>query len=71
MARLGHRSIVASLGGQMEQRLLASGAHLARMQVQSRNPLTLAINGARLARAARAWQASVLHVRSRAPAFSA
>jgi glycosyltransferase involved in cell wall biosynthesis len=41
------------------------------MPVDSKNPLTIASNGARLAGLVRREQVSLIHVRSRAPAFSA
>jgi glycosyltransferase involved in cell wall biosynthesis len=67
----GGRALVASMGGRMEARLLASGARLVRMPVHSKNPLTILVNGLRLARLVRRQGVKLIHVRSRAPAFSA
>jgi glycosyltransferase involved in cell wall biosynthesis len=67
----GGRALVASMGGRMESTLLASGAELERMTVHSKNPLTVLGNALRLAGLIRRRKVSLVHVRSRAPAFSA
>ena len=67
----GGRAIVASRGGRLEGELTAAGGTLARLPVQSRNPLVMAGNVVRLTRLMRAEGVSLVHVRSRAPAFSA
>jgi glycosyltransferase involved in cell wall biosynthesis len=67
----GATAIVASMGGRMETQLTASGARLERMMVHSKNPLLMLGNAVRLARLIRARGVSLIHVRSRAPAFSA
>ena len=67
----GRRSLVASRGGAMEPRLTAGGARLVRLPVQSKNPLTMALNALRLEGVIRRERVSLVHVRSRAPAFSA
>jgi len=66
----GGRALVASMGGRMEATLLASGAELERMTVHSKNPLVILGNALRLARLIRRRKVSLVHVRSRAPAFS-
>ncbi|MGA0601871.1 glycosyltransferase family 4 protein [Caulobacter sp. KR2-114] len=71
VAAAGRRSLVASRGGALEGRLAAAGAQLFRAPVQSKNPLTLALNAIRLERLIRRERVSLVHVRSRAPAFSA
>jgi glycosyltransferase involved in cell wall biosynthesis len=71
VAAAGGRSLVASLGGRLEGDLAAVGAELIRMPVNSRNPLVMVANALRLARLVRDERVSLLHVRSRAPAFSA
>ncbi len=65
------RSIVASRGGRMAPRLVASGAALVEMPVHSKNPLTMLSNAVRLASLIEREKVSLIHVRSRAPAFSA
>lgn len=67
----GGRAIVASMGGRMESALNLSRAHLERMPVHSKNPLVILGNAVRLARLIRREKVSLVHVRSRAPAFSA
>jgi glycosyltransferase involved in cell wall biosynthesis len=67
----GGRALVASMGGRMETALLASGAELERMTVHSKNPLVILGNALRLAALIRRRKVSLVHVRSRAPAFSA
>ncbi len=67
----GGRSLAVSAGGVLEAVLTAGGGEAVRLPVQSRNPLVMAANIPRLARLIRARQVSLVHVRSRAPAFSA
>ncbi len=67
----GGQVLVASMGGRMEGSLTACGAGLERMTVHSKNPLTVLANAVRLARLIRRRKVSLVHVRSRAPAFSA
>jgi glycosyltransferase involved in cell wall biosynthesis len=71
VVRAGGRALVASHGGRMAERLETYGATLIPLPMQSKNPLTIARNGARLARVAREEKVSLIHARSRAPAFSA
>ncbi len=63
----GGRALVASMGGRMEGGL----QHLKRMPVHSKNPLVMIGNAVRLAWLIRRHKVSLVHVRSRAPAFSA
>jgi glycosyltransferase involved in cell wall biosynthesis len=67
----GGRAIVASMGGRMQTALEASGAELERMTVHSKNLLVILGNALRLAGLIRRRKVSLIHVRSRAPAFSA
>jgi glycosyltransferase involved in cell wall biosynthesis len=71
VVRAGGRSIVASRGGRMAAELTRSGAAMALMPVQSKNPLTILANAARLAQLIEREKVTVVHARSRAPAFSA
>lgn len=71
VVRAGGRAIVASAGGGMQDRLIESGAELVALPVQSKNPLTMIANALALARLIHREKVSVVHVRSRAPAFSA
>jgi glycosyltransferase involved in cell wall biosynthesis len=67
----GGRALVATRGGRMTARLEADGARLAQMPVQSKNPLVMLGNAARLVDLIRSEKVSLVHARSRAPAFSA
>ncbi len=67
----GGRALVATRGGRMAARLEADGARLAQMPVQSKNPLVMLGNAARLVDLIRREKVTLVHARSRAPAFSA
>jgi glycosyltransferase involved in cell wall biosynthesis len=67
----GGKALVATRGGRMTARLEADGARLAQMPVQSKNPLVMLGNAARLVDLIRNQGVSLVHARSRAPAFSA
>ncbi len=67
----GGQALVASEGGRMETRLIAQGAELVRLPTNTKNPLMILINGLRLASLVRRRKVTLIHVRSRAPAFSA
>jgi glycosyltransferase involved in cell wall biosynthesis len=71
VAATGATSLVASLGGGLEAALAAGGGELLRLPVHSRNPLVMAANVGRLEKIIRERRVSLVHVRSRAPAFSA
>lgn len=71
VAGAGGRSLVASSGGAMESALAAGGGALMRLPVHTRNPLVMAKNARRLADLIRRESVDLIHVRSRAPAFSA
>ena len=67
----GGRALVASRGGRMAARLQADGGQLFAMPADSKNPLTMLANAIRLAGLIRHERVSLVHARSRAPAFSA
>lgn len=70
-ARAGATSLVASGGGRLERELGCAGVRSVRLPLNSRNPLVVAANIGRLQRLIEREAVSVVHVRSRAPAFSA
>ena len=70
VARAGRGSLVASWGGRLEGALEPGGAEFVRLPAHSRNPLAMAANAVRLRRLIAARGVSLVHVRSRAPAFS-
>ena len=67
----GGRALVASRGGRMVEQLTAAGGRLFAMPADSKNPLTIIANAVRLAALIRRQRVSLVHARSRAPAFSA
>ncbi|ACL94569.1 glycosyltransferase [Caulobacter vibrioides] len=67
----GGKALVATRGGRMATRLEADGGRLAQMPAQSKNPLVMLGNAARLIDLIRREKVSLVHARSRAPAFSA
>lgn len=67
----GGRAFVATRGGRMTARLEADGGRLAQMPVQTKNPLVMLGNAARLIDLIRREKITLVHARSRAPAFSA
>jgi glycosyltransferase involved in cell wall biosynthesis len=67
----GGRALVASQGGRMEARLAEAGGELIRLPVASKNPLVMAANARRMSELIRRERVSLVHARSRAPAYSA
>jgi glycosyltransferase involved in cell wall biosynthesis len=71
VVQAGGRAIVATRGGRMADELATRGGELVTLPVHSKNPLTMLGNRGRLARLIRDERVSLVHVRSRAPAFAA
>jgi len=71
VTRAGGRALVASRGGRMVARLEADGGELVEMPAHSKNPLVILGNAARLVDLIKREKVSLVHARSRAPAFSA
>lgn len=67
----GHRAIIASRGGRLEQEVADCGAEMVRLDMASQNPLTIASNAFALKRLIRLRQCGVVHALARAPAWSA
>ena len=67
----GGRALVASEGGRLEPALADLGGELVKMPLDSKNPVVMAANMRRLRALIEREQVSLVHVRSRAPAFSA
>lgn len=71
LVRAGFRAIVASAGGPMVSEIEAvGGTHIA-LPLASKNPVTILANVGRLSRLIWAHKIDIVHVRSRAPAWSA
>lgn len=66
----GGRSLVVSSGGPMTEELEASGSEHRVMPVESKNPVLIAQNARDLAEMIREQSVSLIHARSRAPAWS-
>jgi glycosyltransferase involved in cell wall biosynthesis len=71
LAKAGARALVASAGGRLVAELQAKGGKWARFPAATKNPLQLAANIGRLKQLCRAEDVSLIHARSRAPAWSA
>ena len=71
LVKNGHRALVASAGGPLVDQLLAAGAEHISMPLATKNPLLLAKNASDLASIIRRENVSIIHARSRAPAWSA
>jgi glycosyltransferase involved in cell wall biosynthesis len=71
LVKNGHRALVASEGGQLVDQLVAAGAEHISMPLASKNPLVLTKNARQLADIIRRENVSIIHARSRAPAWSA
>lgn len=67
----GWKAVVASEGGPMVRELDRIGAEHVTLPLASKNPLTIRRNGDRLADLVRTKGVSLVHARSRAPAYSA
>ncbi len=71
LVKTGNRAIVVSEGGQLVESLKAVGAEHIVLPVASKSPLTLMRNASSLADMIRREGVSIIHARSRAPAWSA
>lgn len=71
VVRAGGRAIVLSAGGRMADHLAAVGGELITFDAKTKNPLTMWRNARRIAEIARREDVSLIHARSRAPAWSA
>ncbi|GAB4394595.1 MAG: glycosyltransferase family 4 protein [Kiloniellaceae bacterium] len=67
----GGTAIVISEGGPMENDLKRAGALHLKLPVASKNPVVMYRNIARLQRVIESYKVDIVHVRSRAPAWSA
>ncbi len=67
----GGTAIVASAGGPMEHELTRAGATHVTLPVDSKNPMVMRANIARLAELIQLHTVDIVHARSRAPAWSA
>jgi glycosyltransferase involved in cell wall biosynthesis len=71
LASAGHTPIVVSAGGRLVKDVLGAQGEFIRLDVASRNPVTILRNAFALARIVRERQCDVLHAHGRAPGWSA
>lgn len=71
LASVGARALVASRGGRLVGELQAKGGIWVPFPADSKNPLVMARNISRLKRLMRTERVAIVHVHSRAPAWSA
>ncbi len=67
----GGRALVASVGGPMAHDLIRAGAEHVELPVDSKNPIVMHRNVARLVQLIESEKVDIVHARSRAPAWSA
>jgi glycosyltransferase involved in cell wall biosynthesis len=67
----GGRALVLSAGGRLEDELAEAGGELIRFPAKTKNPLAILFNAWRLKRLIRSRGVTLVHARSRAPAWSA
>lgn len=71
IAMAGGRALVASEGGRLEKELADAGGELIRMSAAAKNPLTILANARKLETLIAERGVTLVHARSRAPAWSA
>jgi len=71
IVKAGGRALVLSQGGRLAARILAAGGEIIPFPAASKNPLRILGNARRLKALAERERVSLLHARSRAPAWSA
>ncbi|MGH6993820.1 MAG: glycosyltransferase family 4 protein [Caulobacteraceae bacterium] len=71
VARAGATALIASAGGALEGALARAGGRLLRGPYNAKDPVRIALNARRLESIIRTEAVSLVHVHSRAPAFSA
>ncbi len=71
LTRAGGRSLVATAGGRLADRITESGGEIITFPAGTKNPLALYANARALTRIIREQGVDLIHARSRAPAWSA
>ena len=71
IVQAGGRALLASRGGRLEEAFAALGGELFRMDVKSKNLMTIKMNEGKLKRLIAREGVDLVHARSRAPAWSA
>lgn len=71
LVQAGARALVVSAGGSRVGEIIRAKAEFILMPVHSKNPWDMYVNIGRIRRLITAWNVDIVHVRSRAPAWSA
>lgn len=71
VASAGGRALVATAGGRLSKQIENAGGEIVIAPVDTKNPIVMWANAARLAAIIRAERVDLVHARSRAPAWSA
>lgn len=71
LARVGARALVATEGGRMAAAVTQAGGEIIALPMASKNPLTILANARRLTEIIESRGVTLVHARSRAPAWSA
>ena len=71
LTRAGAKALVATEGGRMATAVTQAGGEIVRLPMASKNPITMFANARRLAKLVEDHNVSLIHARSRAPAWSA
>jgi glycosyltransferase involved in cell wall biosynthesis len=71
LTKAGCQALIASEGGRMEEQLAEAGGELIMLPVAAKNLFTIYANASKLAAIIRERKVSLVHARSRAPAWSA
>ena len=71
LRRAGAHALVATEGGRLATAVTQAGGEIISLPMASKNPLTILANARRLAEIVEARNVSLVHARSRAPAWSA
>jgi glycosyltransferase involved in cell wall biosynthesis len=71
LARAGAKALVATEGGRLATAVTQAGGEIISLPMASKNPFTILANARRLAEIVEARNVTLLHARSRAPAWSA
>jgi glycosyltransferase involved in cell wall biosynthesis len=71
LIRAGAKALVATEGGRLASAVTRAGGEIIEMPMASKNPATMLANAARMAKLVETRNISLLHARSRAPAWSA
>ena len=66
----GGAALIITTGGRLEREVIAAGGQIAHLPVASKNPVVMGRNIGRIVHLAQAFDAQLIHARSRAPAWS-